>query len=46
MRACDEKAMGVLSFLRNMCYLCHTCNLNSSSYGIEWQTLSDRDTEF
>lgn len=37
-RACDEKAMGVLSFLRNMCYLCHTCNLNSSSYGIEWQT--------
>lgn len=45
-RACDEKAMGVLSFLRNMCYLCHTCNLNSSSYGIEWQTLSDRDTEF
>lgn len=20
--------------------------LNSSSYGIEWQTLSDRDTEF
>ena len=45
-RACDEKAMGVLSFLRNMCYLCHTCNLNSSSYGIEWQTLSDRDTDF
>ena len=36
-RACDEKAMGVLSFLRNMCYLCHTCNLNSSSYGIEWR---------
>ena len=43
-RACDEKAMGVLSFLRNMCYLCHTCNLNSSSYGIGIQNFEQLRT--
>jgi hypothetical protein len=34
-RACDEKAMGVLSFLRNMCYLCHTCTFRIYPIGIQ-----------